>query len=490
MDRKENIQRRIDLRIYSNRDKLVTGDVLNDVLTYGLENIYQDIEEALAIITANINTLLSRTNETNEVIGAANALLTNNKILVNAINESYNKIISLESRVNALEHNTSPDIVTLTGYFLYSKNANADGETLTPTNTLSLIVNGVAQQAVFTYTLNNTEYASVDSNGRVTFVSSRETSVRSVFVTAKCIYNNIEYTQMAVASQDAYVADTVQLIGSLVYDNNAPFSGGTLTPTNTLQLIVNGVQQTIVFSYSSSENYATVNSSGKVTFTANSGAARNTIITATCTYEGIEYSTTAIASQEAYISSMYSITRNLTGVNSSNSSNTIAEGNSYTTTLSLVSGYENMQVTVTMGGVDITNTALNGNIITISEVTDNIVITASATKIPVAVEYVYAGSAKNMTSDPVLISGFTVGASSTTKTVNYTPTELVNTIIAVCPSTMSLTSCVKHGDIEDDITAEMLASVSNVTYENKSCKMYQFKYSSSIRNNAFTITFN
>lgn len=490
MDRKDIIQRRIDLRIYSNRDKLVTGDVLNDVLTYGLENMYQDIEEALAVIIANINTLLSRTNETNEVIGAANTLLTNNKILVNAINESYNKIISLESRVNALEHNTSPDIVTLTGNFLYSKNANADGETLTPTNTLSLIVNGVAQQVVFTYTLNNTEYASVDSNGRVTFISSKETNVRSVFVTVKCIYNNIEYTQMAVASQDAYVADTVQLIGSLVYNNDAPSSGGTLTPTNTLQLLVNGVQQPIAFSYSSSENYATVNSSGKVTFTANSNAARNTIITATCTYEGIEYSTTAIASQNAYVAPTYSITRNLSGVNSSNTSNTITEGNSYTTTLSLVSGYQNMSVSVTMGGTDITSSALNDNIVSIVNVTGNIVITASATLIPVEVNYIYAGSVKNMTSDPITINQFTAGASTTSKTIDYIPTEVVNTIIAVCPSTMNLTSCIKHGEIEEVITSEMLASVSNVTYDSKPCKMYQFKFGVSIKNVAFTITFN
>ena len=95
-----------------------------------------------------------------------------------------------------------------------------------------------------------------------------------------------------------------------------------------------------------------------------------------------------------------------------------------------------------------------------------------------------------MTSDPVTISQFTAGASSTTKTIDYTPTELVNTIIAVCPSTMNIISCIKHGEIEDDITAEMLASVTNVTYNGKSCKMYQFKYGSSIKNNPFTIIFN
>lgn len=186
----------------------------------------------------------------------------------------------------------------------------------------------------------------------------------------------------------------------------------------------------------------------------------------------------------------YTITRSLSHVTSSNSSNSVNEGSSYTTTLSLVSGYQNMSVTVSMGGTNITSSALNGNVVTIASVTGNVVITATATQIPVQTEYVYAGSVRNSTSDPVSISQFTSGASSTTKAINYTPTEVVNTIIAVCPSTMSLTSCVKHGEIEENITSEMTASVSNVTYENKSCKMYQFKFGVSIKNTAFTITFN
>lgn len=190
-------------------------------------------------------------------------------------------------------------------------------------------------------------------------------------------------------------------------------SGGTVNPTNTMQLTKNGVAQQVAFTFSSDSPYASVDSAnGVVTFqSSQSSAARTATITASCVFEGQTYSRTATVNQAAYVP-------------------------------------------------------------------------------PVVEEYVYAGSARNTTSDPVSISGFTAGASSTTKTVNYTPTEVVNTIIAVCPSTMSLTSCLKHGEIEDDITDYMLASVANVTYENKSCKMYQFKYGSSIKNNSFTITFN
>ena len=78
----------------------------------------------------------------------------------------------------------------------------------------------------------------------------------------------------------------------------------------------------------------------------------------------------------------YSITYNLENVVSSDSSETIGVGGSYIATLSVSNGYENPQVTVEMGGTDITGTAYDSNtgVISISTVTGNIVITASATQ--------------------------------------------------------------------------------------------------------------
>ena len=71
----------------------------------------------------------------------------------------------------------------------------------------------------------------------------------------------------------------------------------------------------------------------------------------------------------------------LTGVNSTNNKNSVSEGASFTTTLSLKDYYENMTVTVYMGGVDITSTAYNSStgVISIQNVTGTIDITASAT---------------------------------------------------------------------------------------------------------------
>ena len=75
----------------------------------------------------------------------------------------------------------------------------------------------------------------------------------------------------------------------------------------------------------------------------------------------------------------YTITRNLTNVASSNTANSIAENAPYTTTLSPTGGYKKLgTITVTMGGVDISASAVSGSTITITKVTGDIVITCAA----------------------------------------------------------------------------------------------------------------
>lgn len=110
----------------------------------------------------------------------------------------------------------------------------------------------------------------------------------------------------------------------------------------------------------------------------------------------------------------YTIVGNLTGVTSSNSASTVAAGSSYTTTLSLASGYENMQVTVTMGGTDITSTAYSNGVITINAVTGNIVITATASQI--VSTYTITYNLTNVTSSNSATSVEQDGTFSTTLT--------------------------------------------------------------------------
>ena len=75
----------------------------------------------------------------------------------------------------------------------------------------------------------------------------------------------------------------------------------------------------------------------------------------------------------------YTITLNLTNCASSNTATSIAENASYTTTLSPTGGYKKLgTINVTMGGVDISASAVSGSTITIANVTGDIVITCAA----------------------------------------------------------------------------------------------------------------
>ena len=76
----------------------------------------------------------------------------------------------------------------------------------------------------------------------------------------------------------------------------------------------------------------------------------------------------------------YTITQTLTNVTTSNPDAAADYGDAFNTTLTADSGYAISSVTVTMGGTDITSTAYDSSddSVTISSVTGNVVITASA----------------------------------------------------------------------------------------------------------------
>lgn len=104
-------------------------------------------------------------------------------------------------------------------------------------------------------------------------------------------------------------------------------------------------------------------------YTASSGAINITKVTGAVTI-------TAAASAPSV---NYNITRNLTNCVSSNTANTIAEGVAYTTTLSPTGTFKQLgTITVTMGGADISASAVSGNTIIIAKATGNIVITCAA----------------------------------------------------------------------------------------------------------------
>ena len=77
-------------------------------------------------------------------------------------------------------------------------------------------------------------------------------------------------------------------------------------------------------------------------------------------------------------SATYTITNNLTNVSTNNSANGVSSASSYSAVLTANNGYVLNNVTVTMGGVDITSTAYSNTNINITSVTGNVVITADA----------------------------------------------------------------------------------------------------------------
>lgn len=87
-----------------------------------------------------------------------------------------------------------------------------------------------------------------------------------------------------------------------------------------------------------------------------------------------------------YGADMHSISLNLTNASSSNNAVSVEKNGSYITTISANEGYEIRSVVVKMGDIDITNNVYSNGVISIAEVTDDVVITVKAS-VP-AFEYV------------------------------------------------------------------------------------------------------
>ena len=78
----------------------------------------------------------------------------------------------------------------------------------------------------------------------------------------------------------------------------------------------------------------------------------------------------------------YTVTNNLSHCTTNNASTVINKNGSYNATISANRGYEIKSIVVTMGGTNISSTAVSGNNINILNVTGDIVITVTTTAIP------------------------------------------------------------------------------------------------------------
>lgn len=147
---------------------------------------------------------------------------------------------------------------------------------------------------------------------------------------------------------------------------------------------------------------------------------------------------------------VYSITNNLTNCNTSNSTTSVTKGGSFSTIITARDGYRISTITVTMGGTNITNTVVNGNSISISNVTGNIVITASAIQITPST-YTITNNLTNCTTNN---NAKTVSANG-----KYSATITVNTGYALSTFNVSMGGV----DITDSVVNQNTITINSVT---------------------------
>lgn len=93
----------------------------------------------------------------------------------------------------------------------------------------------------------------------------------------------------------------------------------------------------------------------------------------------------------------YTITYTLNHATSSNSTKSIKKGSSYSTIVAANEGYNVKNISVVMGGTDISNTVIRGSNINIPNVTGNITITVTTEAIPVTPETLTISNIANIT---------------------------------------------------------------------------------------------
>ena len=171
------------------------------------------------------------------------------------------------------------------------------------------------------------------------------------------------------------------------------------------------------------------------------------------------------------------ITNNLTYCNTSNSTTSVTKGGSFSTIITAKSGYKINSISVTMGGTDITSTALNGNSISISNVTGNIVITAKAILITPSTYTITNNltNCNNSNSDEIVSANSMYSATITadegyvlnTITVTMGGTDITNAVVN--SNTITINSVTSNVVITakaiEEVTSETLTinNIGNIT---------------------------
>ena len=149
----------------------------------------------------------------------------------------------------------------------------------------------------------------------------------------------------------------------------------------------------------------------------------------------------------------YSITAALTNVTIDNTAESANEGESFAATLTASAGYELSNVTITMGGADITNTAYASGNIYISAVTGDVVITAVAVEISEVTTYTITNNLVNVTSNNSAVSA--------EENASYTATLTATDGYTLEGATVTIT--MGGVDVTSDVYADGVITIPAVT---------------------------
>ena len=206
------------------------------------------------------------------------------------------------------------------------------------------------------------DIATVDQNGKVTAIDYGSTTITATAgsVSATCA--------IAVAALSSITAVFTQ-------------GGQTIYSDDTLDSLKQYLTVTATYSDGETEEVPAEDYTLSGTLTVGTS-------TITVTYEE-ETDTFEVTVTQAV--TRYTITNNLTHVASSNPKAIVEENESFTTSLGIQTGYTLLSVSVTMGGVDVTEEVYNTETrqISIAAVTGNVILTAAAVMTPASISAVF-----------------------------------------------------------------------------------------------------
>lgn len=164
----------------------------------------------------------------------------------------------------------------------------------------------------------------------------------------------------------------------------------------------------------------------------------------------------------------YNIINNISNCTTNNSDNLVLKDSSYKATITPKSGYDITSITVTMGGVDITSTALSGHVINIPKVTGNVNINVITREIE---NYRITNKLTNCTNSNSATSILKNGSYSGTIVANggYNLYSLIVTMDGVDITSTSVSgNSINVSRVTGDIiiTAICTTEVSDVIYDN------------------------